>query len=171
MAYEGIEKLAKKSTEVTETITELKQTYNRVDIKYVGDYEPQYAHSGDSGFDFICLEKTRVYPGQTVLIKTGLYFEIPEGFEVQVRPRSGLSLRTKLRVANSPGTIDSGYRNEVGVIITNHGKEKVILQKGEKFAQGVVCPVFRANFIKVDKLENSERGLGGFGSTDRKEVK
>ena len=142
-----------------------------VEIKYVGSYEPQYAHKGDSGFDFVCPEKTRIYPGQTILIKTGLYFEVPEGFEIQVRPRSGLSLRTKLRIANSPGTIDSGYRGEVGIIITNHGKDKVILQQNEKFAQGVLCPVIKAKFKKVDSLEDSERKDGGFGSTDKKEKK
>jgi len=142
---------------------------NRIGVKIKctsGAKIPEYAHNGDSGFDFICLEKIRVYPNQTVLVKTGLFMEIPEGYEIQVRPRSGLSLRTKLRVANSPGTIDSTYRGEIGVIITNHGKDKVLIHKDEKFAQGVICPVYQAKFELVEELNSTDRSDGGYGSTD-----
>ena len=138
-----------------------------------GAKPPVYAHKGDSGFDFVTLEKVRIYPGQTVIVKTGLYMEIPEGYELQVRPRSGLSAKSSLRVANSPGTIDSSYRGEIGVILWNAGSKKVILNPGEKIAQGVICPVFRADFKVVGKLDKTTRGEGGFGSTGvkTKEVK
>ena len=145
---------------------------------------PEYAKPGDSGFDFVALEDTKIYPGQTKLVKTGIAVEIPEGFELQVRPRSGTSLKTPLRVANAPGTVDSGYRGECCVILTNTtgiekhavvqdeqavivGGEIQYIKKGDRIAQGVICPVIRAEFEVVEELSNSERGVGGFGSTGK----
>lgn len=131
---------------------------------------PKYAKDGDSGFDFVALEETEIYPGETKLVKTGIAVEIPVGFELQVRPRSGTSLKTPLRVANAPGTVDSGYRGECCVIMTHIGAYDVnpfIIKKGDRIAQGVICPVIRAEFELVEELSDSERGSGGFGSTGK----
>lgn len=138
---------------------------------------PKYAKPGDSGFDFVALEDTMIGPGETKLVKTGIAVEIPEGFELQVRPRSGTSLKTPLRVANAPGTVDSGYRGECCVILTNtavgeydsnnHHTNTQFIKKGDRIAQGVICPVIRAEFEEVEELSDSERGTGGFGSTGK----
>jgi dUTP pyrophosphatase len=142
---------------------------------------PQYAKPGDSGFDFVALEDTVIGPGETKLVKTGIAVEIPEGFELQVRPRSGTSLKTPLRVANAPGTVDSGYRGECCVIMTNtsnfnttvikgvdekwYQENTQFIKKGDRIAQGVICPVIRAEFELAEELSDSVRGVGGFGST------
>jgi dUTP pyrophosphatase len=129
---------------------------------------PQYAHDGDAGADLFANESVTIEPGETVVISTGLAVEIPPGFEWQIRPRSGLSAKTKLRVANSPGTIDSGFRGEVGVIIDNTAKwERLHIVKGHKLAQAVLSRVPRAQFTEVDELDETERGEGGYGSTDK----
>ena len=104
-------------------------------------------------------------PGERVLVPTGLSFEIPEGHEVQVRPRSGLSLKTPLMVLNSPGTIDADYRGEVKIILGNLGKEDQVIKHGDRIAQLVVAAVYNGTFVEVDELTNSTRGEGGFGST------
>lgn len=106
--------------------------------------------------------------GQRVLIPTGLAMEIPKGFEIQVRPRSGLSLKTNLLVVNSPGTIDSDYRGEVKIIMGNFGTEGFVVEHGERMAQLVLAPVHQAQFLKEDDLSQTERGTGGFGSTGTK---
>lgn len=130
---------------------------------------PTYNFRGDSGFDLSAAENYTIYPGHTVLVKTGLAFDIPEGLELQVRPRSGISLKTKLRVGNSPGTVDSSYKGEVCVIITNTAMENTgtthIIKAGDKVAQGVICPVIRADFEEIKELTESQRGERGFGST------
>lgn len=137
---------------------------------------PSYQTPGAAGFDLHALEDISIEPGQTKLIKTGLSFEIPKGLELQVRPRSGTSLKTTLRVANSPGTVDSDYRGEVCVIMTNtarandfmqHRENIVNVAKGERIAQGVICPVFQAVFQEIEELSETERGAGGFGSTGK----
>ena len=128
---------------------------------------PMYATDGSAGFDFYTIIDTVVWEGETQLIRTGLSMEIPVGYELQIRPRSGLSLSTKLRVANSPGTIDSDYRGEIKIIIENIGDNEVLINQGDRIAQGVLCKVPQANFIEVDKLDETERGDGGFGSTDK----
>ncbi len=152
---------------------------------------PTYANKGDAGMDVYALEDYTIKPGETKLIPTGIKVAIPEGYELQVRPKSGRALKTKLRVANTPGTIDSGYRAEVGVIIENveapiqdisyhydndrliidsilHGKDYYI-GKGEKFAQLVLCKVYEANFTQVIDITTvkGDRG-GGFGSSGLK---
>ena len=130
---------------------------------------PSYQTPGSSGFDFHAIEDMEINPRQTVLVKTGLSMEIPEGYELQVRPRSGMSLKTKIRVANSPGTIDSDYRGEICIIMENIGMLAAFpyqIKKGDRIAQGVICPVYQATFIE-DELSDTERGEGGFGSTNK----
>lgn len=133
---------------------------------------PQYQTDGSAGFDFHAIENITIHPGNTTLVKTGLSFEIPKGFELQVRPRSGMSLKTKLRVANSPGTIDSDYRWEVCIILDNIGSRDVpgnivAIRKGDRIAQGVICPIIRAQFEEVEELSSTGRGQGGFGSSGK----
>ncbi|MEC2943389.1 dUTP diphosphatase [Bacillus cereus] len=142
----------------------------RTKIKRVRDVElPQYAKPGDSGFDLVAAEDTIIWPGETKVVQTGLAFEIPPGYELQVRPRSGMTRNTKLRVIL--GTVDSGYRGEVGVLVDNTEIPKVanmqaqVIEKGTRIAQGVIAPVITANFVEVDELSDSVRGKGGFGST------
>lgn len=136
---------------------------------------PKYATPGAAGFDLVALEDVEILPGCTRLVKTGLSVEIPTGYELQVRPRSGTSLKTALRVANAPGTVDSDYRGEVCVIMSNTNvyqgidyKAKVEnIKKGDRIAQGVICPVFQAEFEVVEDLSVTDRGAGGFGSTGK----
>lgn len=132
---------------------------------------PHYQTPGAAGFDFHLTEDVEILPGETKLLKTGLSFEIPEGFELQVRPRSGMSLKTPLRVANAPGTVDSDYRGEVAIIMSNMSSgcsgQKVTLLAGERVAQGVICPIIQATFEETSDLSETERGLGAFGSTGK----
>lgn len=108
-----------------------------------------------------------IYPGTRALIPTGLAMEIPKGYEVQVRPRSGLSLKTPLLVVNSPGTIDSDYRGEVKIIMGNFGNEPFVIKHGERLAQLVLAPIVQASFEVAESLNETERGAGGFGSTGK----
>lgn len=130
---------------------------------------PTYATLGAAGFDLVAIESVGIDPGETKLVKTGLAFEIPEGYEMQVRPRSGLSLNTMLRVANSPGTIDADFRGEVCVImqlqVTGKAQIGVLIEKGDRIAQGVLCPIVQASFLEVADLNSTVRGAGGFGSS------
>ncbi|KAB2500808.1 dUTP diphosphatase [Bacillus cereus] len=142
----------------------------RTKIKRVRDVElPRYAKPGDSGFDLVAAEDTIIWPGETKVVQTGLAFEIPPGYELQVRPRSGMTRNTKLRVVL--GTVDSGYRGEVGVLVDNNERpislnmKAHVIEKGTRIAQGVIAPVVTAHFVEVDELSDSERGKGGFGST------
>lgn len=135
---------------------------------------PKYQTKGASGFDIHALENLVVFRGETKLVKTGLAFEIPQGYELQVRPRSGTSLKTTLRVSNSPGTVDADYRGEVCVIMDNieqfnRGIEEgsVYIKKGDRIAQGVIVPVIQAELVEVKELSESERGNGAFGSTGK----
>jgi dUTP pyrophosphatase len=129
---------------------------------------PQYAHKTDAGCDVYAVEETVIKPHTTVLVKTGIAVAIPGGYEIQVRPRSGLSLKTNLRVANAPGTIDSDYRGEVCVIMSNIGNLTETIKKGDKIAQLIIAPVPMIEWNEVDELDDTERGEGGFGSTDKK---
>ncbi|PEL97678.1 dUTP diphosphatase [Bacillus wiedmannii] len=145
----------------------------RVKIKRVKDVKlPKYAKPGDSGFDLVAAEDTIIWPGETKVVPTGLAFEIPPEYELQVRPRSGISRNTKLRVIL--GTVDSGFRGEVGVIVDNTERnlgvnmKARIIERGTRIAQGVIAPVETAHFVEVDELSDSERGVGGFGSTGTK---
>lgn len=129
---------------------------------------PKYQSTDAAGFDFHTLEEFTLRPGETKKIETGLAFEIPRGFEIQVRPRSGNSLKTKMRVANSPGTIDADFRGHVCIIIDHIGQlgdPPISMKRGDRIAQGVLVPVYRAEFIEVNELGGTERKNGGFGST------
>lgn len=129
---------------------------------------PTYAHPTDCGADISAVETVDIAPHSTVIIKTGLAVGIPAGYEIQVRPRSGLSAKTPLRIANAPGTIDADYRGEVGVIMTNTGDEPYVINAGDKIAQLVIAPTPKIKWHEVkgvDELGSTERGAGGFGST------
>lgn len=150
----------------------------------------QYAKPGDAGFDLVAVEDVIVEPGETVKVPTGLAFELPEGYELQIRPRSGITLKTKLRV--QLGTVDAGYRGEIGVIVDNtaenayenvaqyltyvdgidyrtngdlYPNDTYLIRKGDRIAQGVIAPVAHVTFSEVYKLEESDRGANGFGSS------
>jgi dUTP pyrophosphatase len=128
---------------------------------------PKYMTSGSAGCDVkACLpQPLEILPGKRAAVPTGLAFGIPEGYEVQVRPRSGLSIKQGLTVINSPGTIDSDYRGEVMVLMINLGTEPVRLQHGDRIAQLVIKKVEQIQWVSVDDLSDTERGVGGFGST------
>lgn len=106
-----------------------------------------------------------IAPGETAIIKTGFAMAIPKGLELQVRPTSGNSLKTKLRIANSPGTVDASFRGEIGIIVENIGNTNITIHPGAKVAQGVICPVFHATLEEVDNLDETSRGTNGYGST------
>jgi dUTP pyrophosphatase len=134
--------------------------------------DPTYQKIGDSGFDFMAnLPEDAIIivePNKRVLVPTGLHFQIPMGFELQVRPRSGLALKNGITVLNTPGTVDSGYRGEVKVILYNTGYESFTIKNGDRIAQGVIAPVQNKKttmFTRVESLDDSDRGVGGFGST------
>ena len=125
---------------------------------------PTYGHKGDACFDLYSLEDYVVRPGSVLLIRTGLAIAVNEGYEMQIRPRSGLSLKG-LIIPNSPCTIDAGYRGEIKTPMTNVSDKSVIIRAGDRYAQGTIKPVWRVIFEEVDELPASERGEGGFGST------
>ena len=126
---------------------------------------PSYAHKGDAGMDLRSAVDIEIAPGARALVKTGLAMALPEGYEAQVRPRSGLALKQGITVLNTPGTIDEGYRGEVGVILFNTGDAPFKVSVGDKIAQMVIAPVTRAEVTEVLELDGTERGAGGFGST------
>jgi len=139
---------------------------------------PQYQHEGDAGFDLsaIVFEKNcvgeyvdsvNIQPGEKYIAKTGLAFAVPNGYELQVRPRSGLAYKYGITVINSPGTVDSTYRGEVMVILLNTGKLPFEIKSGDRIAQGVINKLPTVLIREVDELDATERGAGGFGSTGR----
>lgn len=128
---------------------------------------PGYASEGSSGLDIrasleqpICLE-----PGKIKFIPTGLAVSIPSGYEIQVRPRSGLALHHGIGMVNSPGTIDSDYRGEIGIILINWGEKPFVVENGDRIAQMVLCRTYRAEIVEVQELDQTHRGEGGFGHT------
>ena len=131
---------------------------------------PRYERSGASGMDLAANidANINIDPGKTAIIPTGLTLSIPKGFEIQIRPRSGLAAKQKISVLNTPGTIDADYRGEIKVILINLGQEPFKVEKGLRIAQMVVCPVVQAQLKEVDDLNETERGKGGFGSTGTK---
>ncbi|MEM7464342.1 MAG: dUTP diphosphatase [Pseudomonadota bacterium] len=135
---------------------------NALDLKL-----PEYESSLATGMDLraACHDPISIGPGQRALVPTGLTFEIPPGFEGQVRPRSGLAFKHGITCLNSPGTIDADYRGEVKVLLINHGDEPFHVERGMRIAQMVIAPVYQAKIIERAKPTNSERGSGGFGST------
>ena len=126
---------------------------------------PSYAHKGDAGMDLFSIKDYILKPGERVFIETGLAFEIEEGYEIQIRPRSGLALKYGLSIVNSPGTVDSGYRGPINIILINHGQETFTVNKGDKVAQAVLNKIEKAEIEEVSELSESQRGDGGFGST------
>ena len=131
---------------------------------------PKYETSGSSGMDLSANINTgvNIEPGKTAIIPTGLALSIPKGFEIQIRPRSGLAAKQKISVLNTPGTIDSDYRGEIKVILINLSQESFKVEKGLRIAQMVVCPVVQAQLKEVNDLNETARGEGGFGSTGTK---
>ena len=126
---------------------------------------PAYATDGAAGMDVVSAEDVTIAPGARHAVATGLAMAIPPGFEIQVRPRSGLALKHGITVPNTPGTIDSDYRGELKVILINHGAEPFDIRRGDRVAQLVLAPVIQASWLPVDELEETARGEGGFGST------
>ncbi|MFC0590295.1 dUTP diphosphatase [Novosphingobium aquiterrae] len=126
---------------------------------------PAYATEGAAGMDVLAAEDVTLAPGGRHAVATGFAVAIPQGFEIQVRPRSGLALKHGITVPNTPGTIDSDYRGELKVILINHGTEDFAVRRGDRIAQLVLAPVTRATWLKVDELDETARGEGGFGST------
>lgn len=126
---------------------------------------PQYQHKNDAGLDVCAVDNHVINVGDRKLIPTGLAFQVPEYCMIDVRPRSGLALKNGITVLNSPGTIDSNYRGELGIILINHGSEDFEIKAGDRIAQIVFSPFYTATLIESDELEDSDRGSSGFGST------
>jgi len=128
---------------------------------------PAYETDGSAGMDLRANleEKFTLNPFERSVVPTGLFIELPQGYEAQIRPRSGLSLKTGLSIPNSPGTIDSDYRGEIKVIVANLSNEAVEIHPGDRIAQMIIAKYERAEWVEVDNIENTERGTGGFGST------
>ncbi|MGE7112949.1 dUTP diphosphatase [Lysinibacillus sp. NPDC047702] len=129
---------------------------------------PMQANPGDAGMDLYSIEAIEIPAGQAKLIKTGLQIELPKGTEAQIRPRSGLALKHSVTVLNSPGTIDEGYRGEIGVILINHGKEAFIVEKSMRIAQMVIQLVPTIQLLEVNELSQTVRGTTGFGASGTK---
>jgi dUTP pyrophosphatase len=130
---------------------------------------PAYMTSHAAGMDLYAelAHELVLVPGGRALVPTGIAIELPEGYEAQVRPRSGLALKHGIALVNSPGTIDTDYRGEIGVIVINHGSEPFVVRSGERIAQLVFAPFARASLVEVAELEGTGRGEGGFGHTGR----
>jgi len=126
---------------------------------------PAYAHPSDAGMDLRSVEDVTIAPGSRALVHTGLVVLLPPLYEAQVRPRSGLALKAGVTVLNTPGTIDSGYRGEIGVILANFGEAAFVVKKGDKIAQMVIAPVTQPEIAETDVIDETDRGAGGFGST------
>jgi dUTP pyrophosphatase len=126
---------------------------------------PSYAREGDAGLDLFAAKRLVLEPGTSALVPTGIAIQLPAGTEAQVRPRSGLALKHAVTVLNTPGTVDEGYRGEVGVILMNHGTSAFTVEAGMKIAQMVVSPRIQVAVVEVAELSDTERGAGGFGST------
>jgi dUTP pyrophosphatase len=130
---------------------------------------PTYQTASSAGLDLQAAIAPQtilvIEPGSRELVPTGLAIELPEGFEAQIRPRSGLALKKGVTLVNTPGTIDADYRGEIGVIVINHGSEPFEIVRGDRIAQMIVAPVVQARLVEVDDLSSSDRGAGGFGST------
>jgi dUTP pyrophosphatase len=157
-------------------LKELEQTFNdgqpKMDLKFVKSHpdavSPSYNYPTDSGFDLYSTESVGISPLSRMIVGTGLKFNIKDGFEIQVRPKSGLAAKQGLTVLNTPGTIDSGYDGEVKVILYNSTQNTLYIEKGQKIAQACVCPVVNGKWInpvEVSEISGKDRGDNGFGST------
>lgn len=132
------------------------------------DLVPQKAHHDDAAYDLRARVDIELPPMRSTLVPSGLFLELPVGYEAQVRPRSGLALKHNLTLTNTPGTVDAGYRGEVGVIMFNLGREPFAIHRGDRIAQMVICKLPEVEMIRVDELSDTLRGAGGFGSTGKK---
>ena len=130
---------------------------------------PEYKTDGSSGMDLMAnVEQTvKIFPGEKKIISTGIMVAIPEQYEIQIRPRSGLAAKNGISVLNTPGTIDSDYRGEIKVILINLGKDIFEIKKNDRIAQMIVCPIIKVKLEEVESLPETARGKGGFGSTDK----
>jgi dUTP pyrophosphatase len=128
---------------------------------------PQYQTAKSAGFDLHSIEDYTIQPNERVLIKTGISMAIDDGYELQIRPRSGIAYKHGITVLNSPGTVDSDYRGEIMILLINHSNDEFIIQVGERIAQGVINQIVQASFDEVDELNDTDRGSGGFGSTGK----
>jgi len=158
-----------KAGENKKLVDEIEIKFQRVNKELINTPLPYYATDGSAGMD-ICaaLENPVVVdPNSIEIIPTNISVEIPNGYEIQVRPRSGLAAKHGIGILNSPGTIDSDYRGEIKIIIVNFGKEKFVVQPSDRIAQLVVGKVFRAKLLEVEQLKSTKRGEGGFGHTGR----
>lgn len=166
------EKIVRRSVALTEELSLNLRERISVKIKKINDNAviPTYAHTTDAGADIFAVEDVTIAAGETKIIPTGIQMEIPMGYEVQIRPRSGMSAKTKIRVANAPGTIDSSFRGEVGIILENIGELDYNIKVGDKIAQMMIAETPMMKFEEVSELSSTERGNGGFGSTDSKEL-
>jgi len=126
---------------------------------------PNYEHPNDSGLDLVSIEEIDIPAGESRLVHTGISIELPPRTEAQIRPRSGLALKYQITVLNTPGTVDEGYRGEIGVILINHGKTGFKVTRGMKIAQMVITPVIHIEVEEVEELSQTSRSNGGFGST------
>ena len=151
---------------------EMENYVPRLDVGYKKSnndtVDPSYVYESDSGFDLYSVEEVWIHPFDRTLVPTGLHIDIPDGYEIQVRSKSGLALKQGLMVLNSPGTVDQGYLGEIQVILFNTTNQRVKIEKGQKIAQAVLSPVVSGkwvNFIQKDNLENKDRNENGFGST------
>jgi dUTP pyrophosphatase len=158
--------------DVNELLKDMEKYNPTMDVNYSSSnnnsVNPEYAYETDSGFDLYSTEELKVGPFGRTLVPTGLHFDIPDGYEIQVRSKSGLALKQGLMVLNSPGTVDQGYTGEIKVIIFNTTNENVLIQKGQKIAQAVICPVVSGkwvNLVRVNNIEDKDRSDNGFGST------
>ena len=144
---------------------------HKLELNYTNNSDnkdPEYAYESDSGFDLRSTEELWIQANGRLLVPTGLCFDIPDGYEIQVRSKSGLALNQGLIVLNSPGTVDSGYQGEVKVIIFNTTNERIKIEKGQKIAQAVLCPVVNGkwvNLVRVEEIGEKDRNNQGFGST------
>lgn len=144
---------------MSEILVKIKTTRENEDLL------PTYMTQGSAGADVKSAEETVILPGKRALIGTGLFLEVPLGYEVQIRPRSGLAAKHGVIIPNSPGTLDSDYRGELRIILLNLGEEAFVVKRGDRIAQIVVAKVHRAEFAKHEELSETSRGHGGFGST------
>jgi len=141
---------------------------DKIKIRIVRDKKtelPSYASEGAAGCDIYSNEDICILPHTAALVSTGLWIEIPAGYEAQIRPRSGLALKHSITVLNSPGTIDSDYRGEIKVILFNHGNDSFHVGYGDRIAQMIISPVVRSEWVECTTLKITDRGQGGFGST------
>ena len=144
------------------TTVEIKRLPNNDDLPL-----PAYETAGAAGMDLRAADAVTLKPGARALVPTGLSIALPEGYEAQVRPRSGLAVKHGVTVLNSPGTIDSDYRGEIKVPLINHGQEDFLIARGDRIAQMVIAPVTRIGWAEVEALDDTARGSGGFGSSGR----